>query len=126
MIVPDWGGYLEFREGLVSALDPRFYSQDWLDLEILEGRAHFMRTEKAAIVFRFKQYPTGWTELRSVAATGDLEQIRQMLIPIAEGAAAKLGCKSARITSRPAWVRLMPDYYQYQVVMEKDLADGQF
>lgn len=126
MIVPDWAGYLEFRAGLVSALDPRFYTQEWLDSEILEGKAQFMRAENAAIVFRFKRYPTGWMELRSVAATGDLEQIRQMLIPIAEGAAAKLGCKSARITSRPAWVRLMPDYYQYQVVMEKELADGQF
>lgn len=90
-------------------------------MEFLAGRLAMLTEDDGAILFSFRTYPTGWVELVSFAATGALETIKGKLIPLAEAAAKSLGAKSAKIESREAWERLMPDYRRYKVVIEKEL-----
>jgi hypothetical protein len=113
--------YTRFRDELVGLLDERFYTADWLDCQVFNGAIRVMGDESAAILFKFERYPTGWLELQGMAAAGDLATIKDELIPAAEALAQGMGCKSAIIESRAAWVRLLPDYTQHQVRIIKEL-----
>lgn len=113
--------YARFRDEIASALDPRFYTIEWLDQQVETGALCSIGNDKAVIIFGFERYPTGWLELQGTAAAGDLETVKNELIPAAEAIGRSLGCKSARIDSRAAWVRLLPDYQQYQTSIIKEL-----
>lgn len=113
--------YTMFREDFAGLLDERFYNIEWLDCQVFNGAIRVLGDERAAILFKFERYPTGWLELQGMAAAGDLAVIKDELIPAAEALAKQMGCKSAIIESREAWVRLLPDYQQHQVRIFKEL-----
>lgn len=120
--VPDWAGYLAWKPLFVQAIDTRFYPSDWLDFEILEGRARFWRNATAAIVATLKDYPTGAKAVHGLVAAGDLDGIRE-LIPHAERWGRAEGCIVGEIESHPAWARLMKraGYEAYQLTLRKAL-----
>ncbi len=113
--------YARFRNDFAGLLDERFYTLDWLDCQVFNGAIRVLGDDKAAILFKFERYPTGWLELQGMAAAGNLATIKDELIPAAEALAKGMGCKSAIIESREAWVRLLPDYQQHQVRIFKEL-----
>lgn len=113
--------YYRFRDELAGLLDERFYTIGWLDCQVINGAIRFLATDDAIILFKFERYPTGLLELQGMAAAGNLESIKDKLIPAAEALARDMGCKSARIDSRAAWVRLLPDYELYQTSIIKEL-----
>jgi hypothetical protein len=114
--------YLRFRDELAGLLDERFYTVDWLDCQIENNAIRCLGDDRAVILYKFERYPTGWLELHGMAAAGDLTTIKDVLIPAAEQIARDAGCGSAKIESRAAWLRLLPDYQQYQTTIIKSLA----
>jgi len=113
--------YDRFRDEFVGLLDERFHTADWLDCQVFNGAIRVLGNDRAAILFKFERYPTGHLQLQGMAAAGDLATIKDELIPAAEALAKGMGCKSAIIESREAWVRLLPDYQQSQVRIIKEL-----
>jgi hypothetical protein len=116
-MLPD--AYARFRNEFAGLLDERFYTIDWLDCQVFNGAIRAIGNDKAAILFEFKRYPTGWVELHGMAAAGDLDTIKDELIPAAELIAKEMGCGSAEIASRPAWAKLLKDYEVHQVSIKK-------
>lgn len=113
--------YTRFRDELAGLLDERFHTIEWLDCQVENGAIRVKGNDKAVILFELKRYPTGWVELQGMAAAGDLATIKEELIPAAERLARSMGCKSARIESREAWGRLLPDYQLYQTTIIREL-----
>lgn len=118
-MLPD--AYTRFRNDFAGLLDERFHNIEWLDCQVFNGAIRALGDERAAILFKFERYPTGLLELQGMAAAGDLEVIKDELIPAAEALAKQMGCTSARIESREAWVRLLPDYQHCQTSIIKEL-----
>jgi hypothetical protein len=116
-MLPD--AYTRFRNEFAGLLDERFYTLDWLDCQVFNGAIRALGNDKAAILFEFKRYPTGWLELQGTAAAGDLETIKDELIPAAEAVAKQMGCGSAQIESRAGWSKLLKDYEVHQVSIKK-------
>ncbi len=115
--------YRRHRDGFAEALDPRFFTIEWLDGEIERGAITCFGNDDAAILARIVEYPTGARVVRGVYATGDLKAIIE-LIPQAEAWGAHFGAAFAKIDSRPAWARLMTDYHTYKVEILKELSNG--
>lgn len=125
MILPDWAGYLAFRDHFAEAMDPQLYSIEYLDGLILSGQARFWRSEDAAIIAEIKTFPTGARVVHGLIAAGNLEGIKT-LIPLAEQWGREWGCIGGMIDSRPGWARAMKQdgYAPHQVALWKDLSDG--
>lgn len=115
--------YLRFRQAFASVLDPRLYTIDWLDRQIVTGAAKFWATESAAIIAQIKTYPTGAMDIEGLIAAGDMDDIIGKLIPAAEQWARAVGCVGAIIQSRQGWARaLKPHGYSiYQTALRKEL-----
>lgn len=123
MMVTDWVGYLRFRDAFAEVLDPRLYTIEWLDKQVLECKVTFWRTDKAAIIAELKIYPTGAADVHGLIAAGDMADIVETLIPAAEQWGRDLGCLGAIIESREGWKRTLKSsgYDVYQVALRKDL-----
>jgi len=102
--------YLRHRQEIADMLDERFHTIDWLDMQIESGAYRVIGCDDAVIIVGFERYPTGWLELQGVVAAGRLESIRDILIPQAEELARAMGCGSAEIESREAWVKIMAPF----------------
>lgn len=126
MMVADWAGYQRFKDGFARIIDERFYSVEWLERSILDGRLIVMATDKAAIILEINRYPTGLRELHCMAATGDMHEIIDVLAPMAEAWGYERGCVTASVESREGWVKaLHPSGYRvHQVIVKKELCDG--
>jgi hypothetical protein len=103
-------------------LDPRCYSIDWLDLQILNSEALIFGSEDAVIVVNVNQYPAGASAFHGVVAAGSLEAILPLIVQ-AEDWARSHGVTFACIASRPGWGRVLKDlgYVLHQVELRKDL-----
>jgi len=123
MIVPDWAGYLRFRDQFQEVMDPERYPVDWLDRQVLDGTFGVIVGDKAAIVFTIEEYPTGAKDIHGQLAAGDLKEIVGVLIPRAEQHARDLGCIGAMISSRPGWAKALASsgYRGHQVTVRKAL-----
>lgn len=123
MMVPDWAGYLRFRPAFGEVIDPRYYTLTWLDGQLLHGNVKFWRTDNAAILAELKHYPTGARDVHGLIAAGDLAEIIETLIPLAEQWGRDNGCIGALIESRPAWARALKPYgYEHhQTIVRKEL-----
>lgn len=115
--------YERWRDELAGILDERFYTLGWLDTQVFNGAIRTLSTDTAIILFKFERYPTGWLELQGMAAAGDLESIKDELIPQAEALAKSMGCGSARIDSREGWGKVLKSqgYAPYQFGVLKAL-----
>jgi len=119
---PAWSEYRAHRDEIAGILDPRCFTIDWLDLQILNGDALVFGSDDAVIVTCVKKYPAGATELHGLCAAGDLAAILP-LIEQAEDWARDMGVTFACIESREAWVRILRNrgYQLYQTSLRKDL-----
>lgn len=118
-----WGSFLRFRDAFESVMDPRFYTIDWLEGQVLTGRYRVFASDTAAIIAEIHTYPTWARELRGVVAAGDLKEIEEVLIPQAEEWGRTLSCITAQIDSRDGWQRVMKKhgYERHQTVLRKEL-----
>ena len=124
--MPDWAGYLKSRPAFGAVIDPRRYSLEWLDAQILRGQAQCWCSDDAAIVTELRHYPTGATDIHALIATGALRDIVDDLRPRAEGWARSIGCLGAIVVSRAGWATILKThgYAPYQLALRKDFADG--
>lgn len=115
--------YAYFREAFGEVLDQRYYPIEWLDQRVEEGRAVCIWTPKAAIVIELRLYPGGAMDVHGLIATGDRQDIVEILIPQAEDWGRKQGCVAGVVESRPAWAKLLKQsgYEVSQVTVRKEL-----
>jgi hypothetical protein len=119
----DWASYCRFRDDFGKAIDPRYYSLEWLDERLLSGRATLFHSGRAALIVELRHYPTGAMDAHALIAAGDLQEIADILLPLAERWAAEHGCISATVESRPGWAKVLGGlgYETYQVAIRKEL-----
>lgn len=117
--------YRFWRPAFAEVMDPRFYTLEWLDAEISEGRAKFWSNDQGAIVATLRTYPGGAVEVHGLIAAGDLTAIKA-LIPLAEHYGCENGAIVASIASRAAWSRALASsgYDLHQVELRKDISGG--
>jgi hypothetical protein len=115
--------YLRFRAGFAEAMDPRFYTIQYIDHLYLAGRAKLFSSENAAILAEIKTYPTNAKAVHGLYATGKLDEIVSVLIPQAEAWGRASGCEHAFIDSREAWQRILKPsgFDTYKVALIKEL-----
>lgn len=123
MIVPDWAGYLHWRDRFAEGMDKRFYPIDYLDGLILCGHAFLWIGRDAAIVAEVKQYPGGAKVIAGLVAAGSMDEIVNELIPQAEIWGLNHGCTHAMIESREGWSRALKPmgYRPFQTAVVKPL-----
>lgn len=125
--MPEWGGYLRFRGQFLRLLDPHCYTIEWLDQQVLSGTFRPFIGERGAILTSIKIYPTRARELHGEGAAielpGGLEEVEDVLIPLAEDYGRMMGCQWAEIASRLVWAKRLKSrgYEQYQLSIRKDL-----
>jgi hypothetical protein len=119
----DLPAYRRWRDEFAAALDPRLYSIDWLDDEVLIGTLKLFACEDAAVLTEFRHYPTGAFDLHFMLGAGSLEGLRDMLRPQVEAWAKKEGALGAIVESRAGWQRALMacGYEPHQVSLRKDL-----
>ena len=108
-ICPDWAGYLRVRPALAELLDPRFYTVEWLDHQVITGAMHLFIDGDSCILASVKVYPTGAKELHAEAASGELKVVTS-LIPQFEEFGRSQGCIIAVVQSRAGWKKIMKKY----------------
>lgn len=125
-MIPDWAGYLEFRQAFSQVADPRYYPMQWLDERILEGRAQFIRSNNAAMIIELRQFPGGAVDVHCLIAAGDKDEIINELAPVAEAWGQESGAVAAVVESRPGWAKaLKPHGYEVsQVSVRKEFVLG--
>jgi hypothetical protein len=113
--------YLHWRPEFAKALDPARYTIEWVDAQLEAGLYLLDATDKAAILTEAKVYPTGAWEVHGVLAAGDMREIADILIPLAEERARRAGAIGASIASRPGWARVLrgAGYQVEQVELRK-------
>ncbi len=104
-------------------MDERYYTLEWLDAQILSGAVQFMASANAAIVVEIRDYPTGAKDVHGLIAAGDLGEIVNELIPLAEQWGREQDCVGAIIESRVGWAKaLAPSGYEpHQLAVRKEL-----
>lgn len=123
ILIPDWAGYLNFRDRLAETLDPAFYPVEYLDHLVITGRATLWIEGDAIMLTELRQYPGGAKVIHGLIASGDLATLIENLIPMAENWARDQGCGWAEIESREGWARTMKTrgYEPHQITLRKAL-----
>lgn len=118
-----WDRYLSFRDAFAAAMDERFYTIDYLDWIVTTGRAGIWFGDKSSIVAEIRTFPTAAKAVCGVIAAGDMKEIAEVLIPLAEAWGQENGCQFALIESRPGWEKIMKKhgYTLFQASIVKDL-----
>lgn len=111
--------YLPFRDEF-TALSPDKFPPEYIDGQVATGAWRCWGDEAAAILVELKEYPSGLKEVHGLAAAGELARIVD-LIEVAESWGRQMGCAEASIESRPAWVKILPEYEVDQVRIVKGL-----
>jgi hypothetical protein len=114
--------YDAFRELFADAIDPQFYTLDYLDGLVRSGKAECWFSDHAAIVAELRQYPGGAKVIHGLVAAGPMDEVLD-LIAAAEKWAKANGCTHAEVESRSGWVRLLKDrdYEICQTLLRKAL-----
>lgn len=99
--------YWHWRPLLINALDTRYYNGEWLDAQVMSGRAVFLHDDHSAVVAKVRFYPTGARDIVVVCAAGDARRMRDTWIPVLEQVGRNNGCLDVAIESRQAWTRLL-------------------
>lgn len=122
-MMPDWAGYLAFRDRFIEVMDQRYHTIEWLDGQVLSGEFKFLRSDDAALIVELRDYPTGAKDVHVLIAAGDAEQIVEELRPTAEQWGRDQGCIAAIVESRPGWAKyLKPHGYDpHQLAVRKEL-----
>lgn len=119
----DLAGYLKWRPAFLEAIDERLYPTVWLDSLVTSGAAQLWLSDNAAALTEVRTYPSGATELHGLVAAGDIGEVRDQLIPVAEAWARSIGCTGFTIESRPGWAKLLKahGFEPHQLAVRKEL-----
>ena len=119
----DWAGYILWRPAFLEAIDQRLYPARWLDGIVAAEAVQFWRSENSAALTEIRSYPSGAADLHGLVAAGDIEEVRDILVPQAEAWARQIGCVGFSIESRPGWARLLKNngFEPHQVAVRKEL-----
>lgn len=119
----DWAGYVQWRPAFEAAMDARLYAAEWLDARILAGSAQFWRSEHAAAVTEIRTYPTGAYDVHGLIAAGDVDAVRDRIIPEVEAWGRSIGALGIVIESRPGWARVLRQagFEPHQLAIRKEL-----
>lgn len=104
MIVPP--RYFEFRGKFIEAMDPAFFTPEYLDEQLFLGHAEIWFSEHASIVATVKDYPGGARVIEGLVAAGPLEEVLG-LIAEAEAWGKSIGCTHAIVESRDGWQKVL-------------------
>jgi hypothetical protein len=117
--------YLSRRDDLASVLDPRCYSIDWLDEQVVTGAFQIWSSDDAVVLSEVKTYPAGARDVHFLIATGSLAAISE-LRERAEQWGRSAGFEFVSAASRPGWTKVLGrhGYTLHQVEMRKELNDG--
>lgn len=113
--------YLDWRDRLAAANNPKFLPIEYIDERLAEGKAFFIATTEAAMVLELLQYPGGAKVVSVIAAAGNKDEILGRLGERAMEFGRSLGCDHAMVPGRAGWARLRPDFFHYQTVLVKEL-----
>ena len=121
--VPDWAGYLRFRDAFAEATDAAFHPIAWLDAQVLAGAAWPIVGRDAALVVEVRVYPGGARVAHGLVAAGELEEIVAELIPAAEDWGRRNACSIGLIESREAWAKVLKSrgWAPHQLALRKAL-----
>jgi hypothetical protein len=122
-MLPDWAGYLRFRPQFEQTTDSTLYPIEWLDEQIMSGRAWPFIGKSAALILEVRNYPGGARVAHVLIAAGNMKEIVEKLGPSAEDWARRMGCTRALIESREGWARVMKNHgwRVHQVALMKEL-----
>jgi hypothetical protein len=113
--------YIDWRDRLASANDPKFWPIEAIDAMLIAGTAQFWCTGLAALVTKIVEYPGGAVALEAVAASGDLDSLRSHITEYVEKWAREQGLTHLLIAGRDGWTRVHKDWRHYQTVLLKEL-----
>lgn len=121
----DCNAYYRWRQAFADIIDPRYYTIEWLDEQVLSGKAVFTCTDNAAALYEIKEYPTGAKDIHGLVCAGDLCDIVERLIPVARQHGRSLGCIGFLVESRPGWAKaLKPQGFELFQVSVRAEIDG--
>lgn len=98
--------YADFRAGFARAMDPDFHRIEELDAKVAHGAALLWFTDKSAVAGEIQRYPNALV-LHCLCATGDMDEIVNILAPQAEEWAKLAGCTHVTVESREGWGRVL-------------------
>jgi hypothetical protein len=115
--------YWRWRPLLIEALDSRYYNPEWLDAQVMSGRAIFLHDYLCAVVAEVRFYPTGARDIVVICAAGDAVQLREAMVPALSDIGRQSGCVAFVVQSRKAWSRILKrsGFEHYQTALRKDL-----
>jgi len=118
--------YHHWRSAFGEALDPRYYSLEWLDWMVASGRAMIFFATDCALIAELRYYPTGARDVLVICTAGSPKATIEKLAPMLETWGRAEGCIAIMGESRQAWTRLLKavGWEQYKTGMRKDLTDG--
>lgn len=107
---------------LEPAARPRYeYRQEHV-LELLKRpMVRLFTTRNSACVVSLWQYPSGLRVGNVWLAGGNLDELRDEVVPQAVAWGKKYGVTQARITGRRGWLRAMPGWRELGTVMARDI-----
>jgi hypothetical protein len=116
--------YRRWRPAFAATMDLRLYRPEWLDAQLMSGRAQFWCSPGAAAITEIRSYPTGVCDVHGLIAAGDLDELRDIIIPQVERWGRAVGALGIVIESRAGWARaLRPVGFEpHQLAIRKELA----
>jgi hypothetical protein len=102
----------------------------------MSGGSHAIEDVKAAVE-RGEARLWGWTKSAAVTevqtwprarflliwlAGGDLEELRDVMLPLMEAYGREQGCTRCYIVGRPGWSRVLPGYHTVAISLAKELS----
>lgn len=118
--------YWRWRPLLVEALDERYFNGEWLDAQVMSGRAVFIYADDSALVAEMRFYPTGARDVFIYCVAGAASAVRDILGPRLETWGRSNGCLAILGESRSGWTKILKTagYELYKTAVRKALADG--
>jgi len=120
----DFAGYLQWRPAFLEAIDQSLYPARWLDGLVAQEAVQLWRSDNAAALTELRPYPSGALDLHGLVAAGDIQEVRDILVPQAEAWARAIGCVGFSIESRPGWAKLLKNkgFEPHQLTVRKEFA----
>ena len=111
-----------FRELIERALAEGYGQMGYHDVldGIARGEYQFWASKDSCVVSTIDVFPR-IKQLTVIIGAGDLREIDDVIRPVIEAWARRIGCDTMLIMGRPGWQRALEGYRRTAVVLEKKL-----
>jgi hypothetical protein len=111
-----------FRELIERALAEGYGQMNYTDVldGIARGEYQFWASKDSCVVSTIDVFPR-IKQLTVIIGAGDLREIDDVIRPVIEAWARRIGCDTMLIMGRPGWQRALEGYRRTAVVLEKKL-----